>query len=57
MVIKKIEKIRNDEIRARAGVANIREKIRKRDWWLGHDERKTVEDIVGPNENMENGSG
>ena len=29
MGIKRIEKIRNEEIRARAGVANIREKIRE----------------------------
>ena len=31
MGIKIIEKIRNEEIRARAGVANISEKIRERD--------------------------
>ena len=29
MAIKMIEKIRNEEIRARAGVANISEKIRE----------------------------
>ena len=31
MGIKRIEKIRNEEIRARAGVGNISEKIEKRD--------------------------
>ena len=40
--IKRIEKIRNEEIKARAGVANIREKIREaRLRWLSHVERKT----------------
>ena len=35
--IKRIQKIRNEEIRARAGVANISEKIRETIWrWLGH---------------------
>ena len=29
MEIKRIEKIRNEDIRARAGVVNIREKIRQ----------------------------
>ena len=52
MGIERIEKIRNEEIRARAGVANISEKIREaRLRWLGHVERKTEED-----ENMEDGS-
>ena len=47
MGIKRIEKIRNEEIRARAGVANICEKIREaRLRWLGHVERKTEEDVV-----------
>ena len=47
MGIKRIEKIRNEEIRARAGVANISEKIREaRLRWLGHVERKTEEDVV-----------
>ena len=47
MGIKRIEKIRNKEIRARAGVANISEKIREaRLRWLGHVERKTEEDVV-----------
>ena len=35
----------NEEIRARAGVANISEKIREARW-LGHVERKTKEDVV-----------
>ena len=40
--IKWIEKSRNEEIRARAGAANISEKIREaRLRWLGHVERKT----------------
>ena len=39
---KRIEKIRNEEIRERAGVANISEKIREaRLRWLGHVEIKT----------------
>ena len=47
MGIKRIEKIRNEEIRARAGVANISEKIREvRLRWLSHVERKTKEDVV-----------
>ena len=42
MGIKRTEKIRNEEIRARAGVANISGKIREaRVGWLGHVERKT----------------
>ncbi len=46
MGIKRIEKIRNEEIRARAVVANIREKIREaRLRWLGHVERKTEEEV------------
>ena len=45
--IKRIEKIRNEEIRARAGVANISEKTRvARLRRLGHVERKTEEDIL-----------
>ena len=44
---KRIEKIRNDETSARAGVANISEKIREaRLRWLEHVERKTDEDVV-----------
>ena len=47
MGIKRIEKIRNEDIRARAGVANISEEIREtRLRWLGHMERKTEEDVV-----------
>ena len=47
MAKKKIEKNRIEEIRARAGVANITEKIREATVrWLGHVERKTDEDIV-----------
>ena len=42
-----IEKIRKEEIRARAGVANISEKIREAILrWLGHLERKSDEDVV-----------
>ena len=45
--IKRIEKIRNEEIRARAGVANIGENIREaRLRWLDHVERKTEEDVA-----------
>ena len=47
MGIKRIEKIRTEEIRAREGVANISEKIREAKLrWLGHVERKTEEDVV-----------
>ena len=47
MGIKRIEKIRNEEIGARGGVANISEKIREaRLRWLGNVERKTEEDVV-----------
>ena len=47
MGIKRIEKIRNEEITARARVANISEKIREAKLrWLGHVERKTEEDVV-----------
>ena len=49
MMGKRIEKIRNDETSARAGVANISEKIREaRLRWLEHEhvERKTDEDVV-----------
>ena len=42
MGIKRIDKIRTEEIRARAGVANISETIREAiPRWLGHTERKT----------------
>ena len=42
MGIKWIEQSRNEEIRARAGAANISEKIREATLrWLGHVERKT----------------
>ena len=45
--IKRIDKIRNEEIRARACVANISEKIREaRLRWLGHAERMMEEDVV-----------
>ncbi len=45
--IKRIEKIRNEEVKARAGVSNISEKIREaRLRWLGHVERKTQQDVV-----------
>ena len=54
MGIKRIEKIRNEEIRARAGVANMGETIREvRLRWLGHVERKTEEDIVMRTRKME----
>ena len=54
--IKRIEKIRNEEIRARAGVANISRKIREaRLTWLGHVEKKT-EDVVMRTWKMEVGS-
>ena len=47
MGIKMIEKIGNEEIRARAGVANISKKIRVTKLrWLGHVERNTEGDIV-----------
>ena len=47
MGIKRIEKIRTEEIRARAGVANISETIREAILgWLGHVVRKTDEDVV-----------
>ena len=46
MGIKRIEKIMNGEIRARAGVTNISEKIREaRLRWLGHVERNTEEGV------------
>ena len=45
--IKGMENIRNEEIRARVGVANIGENIREaRLRWLGHVERKNEEDVV-----------
>ena len=45
--IKRIEKITNEEIRARAGVANIGDTIREaRLRWLGHVDRMTEEDVV-----------
>ena len=47
MGIKRIEKISNEEIRARAGVENISEKIREATLrWLGHVDRMTEEDVV-----------
>ena len=47
MGIKRIERIRNEEIRARAGEANISEKLRETKLrWLGHVERKAEEDVV-----------
>ena len=47
MGIRKIEKTRNEEIRAKAFVANISEKIREsRRSWLVQVERKTEEDLV-----------
>ena len=47
MGIKRIEKVRTEEIRARAGLANISEKIREaRLRWLWHVDRKTEEDVV-----------
>ena len=47
MGIKRIEKIWNEEIRARTGVANISQKIREaRQGRLGHAARKTEEDVV-----------
>ena len=47
MGIKRIEKIQNEEIRGRADVANISEKIKEvRLRWLDHMGRKTEEDIV-----------
>ena len=57
MGTKRIEKIRAEELRAREGVANTSEKIREaRPKWLGHVERTTLEDVVGPNEKMKDGS-
>ena len=45
--IKRIEKIRTEEIRSRPGVANMSEKIREaRLGWLERVERKTEEGIV-----------
>ena len=47
MEIKRIEKISNDELRARADVANTSEKIRSAILgWLCHVERKTEVDAV-----------
>ena len=47
MGIKTIENVRNEEIRARIGVANINEKIRDTILkWLGHEEKKTEEEVV-----------
>ena len=43
--MKRIVKIGHEELRARAGLANISEKLRvARQIWLGHMERKTEED-------------
>ena len=45
--IKRIEKIRDDETRTKAGAAKISENIREAILrWLGHVERKTEEDTV-----------
>ena len=47
MGIKRIENIRTEEIRARAGVANVGEKIREASLrWLGHVEGNTEEVVV-----------
>ena len=47
MGITSIANINNGEMRARAGVENITEKIREEILrWLGHLERNTEEDIV-----------
>ena len=47
MGMERIEKIRNEETRARAGSTNISETIREaRLRWLSHVERKTEEDVV-----------
>ena len=54
--IKRIEKIRNEEIRPRAGVAKISEKIREaRLRMLGRVERKNEEDVVRRTWKMEVG--
>ena len=46
--IKRIEKIRIEEMRARASVANISETTREaRLRWLGHVERKSEEEVSG----------
>ncbi len=56
MGIKRIEKIRNEEITARAGVANTREKIKRSDTEMvrpcGEKHRRS-----SSNENMGDGSG
>ena len=45
--IRRIEKIRNKNIRVRARVINVKEKIREtRLRWLGHIERKEKEAVV-----------
>ena len=47
MGMKRIEKIRNEEIRSRAGATKINARIGEaRLRWLGHVERKTQEDVV-----------
>ena len=47
MNIKSVEKIRNEEVRAMAGVTDVSEIIRvARQRWIGHVERKTEEDVV-----------
>ena len=54
--IKRIEKIGTEEIRARAGVANISEKIREmRLSLLGHVERKTEEYVAMTGIHLEHG--
>ena len=43
MGIKKIDQIRTEEIRTRAGMTNISKKMREAGLtWLGHVERKTM---------------
>ena len=54
MGIKRIEKMRTEGIRARAGVANIGEEIREaRLRWSGHVERRTEGDVVTRTRKME----
>ena len=47
MGIKRMEKIRNENIRERTGVANIIEEIREaRLGWLSNEEKKTEHDAI-----------
>ena len=56
LAIKRIEKIRNEETRARAGVVKISQKIKEaRLRWLDHVTRKTEEDVVKRTWKMEVG--